>query len=51
MQHFQIERADGVAVCTMINPPMNYLTTAMTQYNLLLRNAEGELIAPLVTSL
>ena len=31
MQYFRVQRADGVAVCTMINPPMNYLTGHMTQ--------------------
>ena len=31
MEYFQVERTGGVAVCTMINPPMNYLTTPMAQ--------------------
>ena len=31
MEYFRVQRADGVAVCTMINPPMNYLTGHMTQ--------------------
>jgi len=30
MQYFQVERRDAVAVCTMHNPPMNYLTSPMT---------------------
>lgn len=31
MQYFGIERSGGVAVCTMTNPPMNYLTGPMAQ--------------------
>ncbi len=31
MQYFHVERSAGVAVCTMHNPPMNYLTGPMTQ--------------------
>src|ERR1700687_5731139 len=31
MEYFRVERTDGVAVCAMHNPPMNYLTGPMTQ--------------------
>jgi enoyl-CoA hydratase len=31
MQYFRVERDHGVAICTMVNPPMNYLTAPMTQ--------------------
>jgi enoyl-CoA hydratase len=31
MQYFHVERGDGVAECTMVNPPMNYLTAPMCQ--------------------
>ncbi len=30
MEYFRIEYADGIAICTMHNPPMNYLTAPMT---------------------
>lgn len=29
MEYFRIARTDGVAVCTIVNPPMNYLVGAM----------------------
>jgi enoyl-CoA hydratase len=31
MEYFRVERTNGVAVCAMHNPPMNYLTGPMTQ--------------------
>jgi enoyl-CoA hydratase len=31
MQYFRVEHDQGVAICTMVNPPMNYLTAPMTQ--------------------
>jgi enoyl-CoA hydratase/carnithine racemase len=31
MQYFRVERTNDVAVCTMNNPPMNYLTGPMAQ--------------------
>jgi enoyl-CoA hydratase len=31
MQYLQVERTNQVAVCTMTNPPMNYLTAPMAQ--------------------
>jgi len=31
MEYFRIERDAGVAVCTMVNPPMNYFTGPMAQ--------------------
>ncbi len=31
MQYFRVERRDHVAICTMHNPPMNYLTAPMTE--------------------
>jgi len=30
MEYFRIEHDDGIAICTMHNPPMNYLTAPMT---------------------
>ena len=30
MEYFRIEHHDGIAICTMHNPPMNYLTAPMT---------------------
>lgn len=31
MEFFRIEQRDGVALCRMVNPPMNYLTRPMTE--------------------
>ena len=30
MEYFRIDHDDGIAICTMHNPPMNYLTAPMT---------------------
>ncbi len=46
MQYFQVERTNGVTLCTMSNAPMNYLTGPMAQE---LGQLIGELSADRVT--